>query len=148
MTRDSPSRRAWLFAITFGIVAYGIHKTGVILGWYYEFFWFQILTHFLSATAMALLLLMAGRQLRLSSTGLVAFVLVGSAIGALSWELIEYFDVVPWLIWWGIEDSLLDLTADAVGVAMVLLFHRLRFRLGGGTVTDSTVADPSLTSGD
>jgi len=126
MDLSTPTRSTWIAAALYGLGAYSIHKTGVILGWYYDFFWFQLLTHFLSATALALLLLLAGRTLGLSGRRLLTFVVVGAAVGALSWELVEYLKIFPWLIWWGPADSFIDLVFDALGVSTVLLLDRAR----------------------
>lgn len=121
MNPAKPSRNTWLFAISYGLGAYGIHKYGVIVGLYRSLFWFQMLTHFLSATALALLLVVAGRSLGLSARRLVGFVVIGCLLGAVGWEFVEYLELIPWLIWWGIEDSLLDLLMDGFGVSTVLL---------------------------
>ncbi|MFB6268122.1 MAG: hypothetical protein ABEI31_10715 [Halodesulfurarchaeum sp.] len=146
--RPRPTRRTWLLAISYGLFAYGIHKIGVILGYYRGFFWFQLLTHFLSASALALLLLLVGRTLSLSPSSLVVFVLAGSAVGAVGWEVVEYLGVVPWLIWWGPTDSLLDLTNDLIGIVVVLALHRVRGRTFRPTDSSSTPTAPSVTPGD
>lgn len=120
--------RAWLFAIAFGVFAYSFHKVGSILGFYPRFFWFQMVAHFLSAAAMAVLLVRFGLAVRVHGTRLVVFVVAFSIVGAVGWELVEYLELRSDLIWWGIEDSLLDLSMDALGVGLVLYFLRTRFR--------------------
>ena len=120
-----PRRHTWLVSVGFGGFAYSVHKVGSVLGFYQEFFWFQLLTHLLSSSAMALILLNGGHELGFHGRALVWFVVVLGAAGALSWELVEYLEIFPTLIWWGPEDSLLDLLMDALGVATML-------RLGAG----------------
>lgn len=132
--------RAWLFAIGLGVFAYTFHKIGSILGLYPRFFWFQMVAHFLSATAMALLLARFGLDSGLRGRVLWLFVVVFSIVGAVGWELVEYFELWPTLIWWGIEDSLLDLFMDALGVATILVFLKTRLR----PVIDPTLRTPSV----
>jgi hypothetical protein len=131
-----------MLALSYGLLAYAIHKVGVIMGFYYTFFWFQLLTHFLSSTALVLLLLVAGRTIGLEATGLVAFVVGAWLVGILSWELVEYLDLVPWLIWWGIGDFLVDLASDTVG--LVTVFLAVRVHGGVGPVEQDPV--PSISS--
>lgn len=137
-TRPSPA--TWLLTISYGLGAYSIHKTGVILGFYPAYFWFQLLTHFLSSTALVLLLLVAGRSLGLGSTSLLAFVLGGWILGVFTWELIEFLDLVPWLTWWGIEDFLVDLASNTVGLLTVLGSYRARNRFGKDVVPAEAAA--------
>ncbi|MFB6163589.1 MAG: hypothetical protein ABEJ31_00345 [Haloarculaceae archaeon] len=120
--------RAWLFAVAFGLFAYLFHKVGSAMGYYPRFFWFQMAAHFLSATAMALLLARAGLDGGLRGRALVAFVLGFSALGAVGWEVVEYLGVFPSLHWWGLDDSLLDLCMDTLGVATVLSLLGTRVR--------------------
>lgn len=120
--------RAWLFAIGFGAFAYSFHKVGAALGYYPRFFWFQMLAHLLSAAAMALLLARFGLDSGLVGSRLVAFVVAFSLVGAVGWEVTEYLNLWPNLNWWGIEDSLLDLAMDALGVGTVLVLLRTRLR--------------------
>lgn len=120
--------RAWLFAVGFGLFAYAFHSVGARLGYYPRFFWFQMVAHVLSAAAMALLLARFGLDAGLRDRRLVGFVVGFSVVGAVGWELAEYFKLTPGLHWWGIEDSLLDLAMDAIGVAVVLLSLRTRLR--------------------
>lgn len=115
-----PRRQTWLVSVGFGVFAYSFHKVGSLAGFYQEFFWFQLLTHLLSSSAMALILLNSGHALGFQGRALVWFVVVLGATGAMSWELVEYLEIFPTLIWWGPEDSLLDLLMDAIGVAAVL----------------------------
>lgn len=133
-----------MLAISYGLLAYAIHKVGVIMGFYQSFFWFQLLTHFLSSTALVLLLLLAGRTLGLDGTGLVAFVIGAWLVGILTWELVEYLDLVPWLIWWGIEDFLVDLASDTVGLLTVFVAVRVH----GGSAPSDTGPAPASSRGD
>ena len=132
--------RAWLFAVGFGVFAYSFHKLGSILGYYPRFFWFQMVAHFLSAMAMALLLARFGLDSGLRGQSLIVFVVGFSIVGAVGWELVEYLELRSDLIWWGIEDSLLDLTMDAIGIAFVLFLLRTRLR----PVIDPTKETPSV----
>lgn len=120
--------RAWLFAVGFGAFAYAFHKVGARLGFYPRFFWFQMVAHFLSTAAMALLLARFGLDVGLRDARFVWFVVGFPAVGALGWELAEYLELVPGLNWWGLDDSLLDLAMDTLGVAFVLTSLRTRLR--------------------
>lgn len=124
MSPSPPSPRAWSIAVGYAGFAYALHKVGASLGYYPRFGWFQVVTHFVSASALALLLVRAGQTASLSPTGLLVFVVVGATVGALAWELVEYLGLYPGLHWWGVDDSLLDLTVDAVGVTVALVRHR------------------------
>lgn len=132
--------RAWLFAVAFGLFAWAFHRVGAVSGYYPRFFWYQMVAHFLSAAAMALLLARFGLDVGLRGRVLVAFVVGFSVVGAVGWEVAEFLAVIPGLHWWGIDDSLLDLAMDAVGVAVVLLSLRTRLR----PVVDPTVPTPGL----
>ena len=132
--------RAWLFALGLGVFAYAFHKVGSVLGLYPRFFWFQMAAHFLSATAMALLLARFGLDTGLRGRALWLFVIGFSIAGAVGWELVEYFELWPTLIWWGIQDSLLDLLMDALGVLTILVLLKTRLR----PVIDPTLPTPSV----
>jgi hypothetical protein len=97
-----------------------------------------MVTHFVSASALALVLLRAGQAVGLSGSDLLALTVVGVAAGAVCWELIEYLDLIPWLHWWGLDDSLLDMTMNTVGLAVVLARHRTALR------DRPTVLDPDM----
>ena len=130
--------RAWLFAVAFGCFAYSFHKIGARLGYYPRFFWFQMAAHFFSASAMALLLARAGLDMGLRRRPLVGFVIAFSLVGAVGWEYLEYIKFFKALHWWGIEDSLLDLGMDALGVGTILALLGTRIR----PVIDPTVETP------
>jgi hypothetical protein len=120
--------RGWIWVLSFGLFAYLFHKIGSVSGFYPRFFWFQMLTHYFSASAMALLLARVGLDAELRDRTLVVFVVGFSLVGAGGWELLEYYRVVPSLHWHGIEDSALDLVMDGAGVGTVLFLLRTRFR--------------------
>lgn len=136
MPPSTPSTRDWGVAVGYAAFAYGLHKIGAILLFYQRFFWFQMVTHFVSASALALVLLRAGQAVGLSGSDLLTLTVVGVAAGAVCWELIEYLDLIPWLHWWGLDDSLLDMTMNTVGLATVLARHRTALR------DPPTVLDP------
>lgn len=121
-----PRSRAWLLSIAYGVFAYALHKTGAHLGYYPRFWWFQMVTHFVSASALALLLYQAGQTLSLEGGTLVGVVIVLSLLGAVGWELVEYLGVFPDLHWWGPADSLLDMTMNVVGIGSVITVIRAR----------------------
>ncbi len=115
-----PRNHPWVWTVGFAGFAYGFHKTGSFLGYYQEFFWFQMLAHLISSTALTLLLRNVGVGLGLQGTPLVFMVVGLAAIGAVGWEVIEYLGIFPDLIWWGLGDSLLDLIMDTAGIATIL----------------------------
>lgn len=115
------SPRAWLFAIAFAAFAYGFHAVGNATGLYTRYWWFQIAAHYVSASALALLVARVGLALGLPWRRLVPFVVVVAGAGAVSWEVVEYLGLFENLHFWGVDDSLLDLAADAVGFATVLV---------------------------
>lgn len=143
MPPDRPSLLAWSVAVTYAVGAYAVHRKGVMLGLYPRFFWFQLVTHFLSASAMAVVLVALGRTIRLPSGRLVAFVLACSAFGAVGWELVEYLGIFPRLHWWGVDDSSMDLVVDGVGVGAVLVVERIRRGRFGPTREPTPVGEAS-----
>lgn len=130
--------RAWLAAIGYALFAYGFHTVGNQLGFYVQYWWFQIAAHYVSASAVALVLARTGLDMGLRGRRLVAFVVGFSFLGAIGWEVVEYLAIFENLHFWGIEDSLMDLAADAVGVASVLALLGTRLR----PVIDPTVETP------
>lgn len=115
-----PRSHPWVWSLGFAGFAYGFHKTGSILGYYQELFWFQLLAHLVSSMALTLLLRNLGVGLGLQGRPLVYTVVGLAVIGSVGWEVVEYLGIFPDLIWWGLGDSLLDLTMDSVGIAAVL----------------------------
>lgn len=133
--------RAWLWAAAFGLFAYVFHTVGSAMGYYPRFFWFQMVAHYLSASAMALLLARAGLDSGLRGRGLVGFVVGFSLVGAVGWEVVEYLGIFPSLHWWSVQDSLLDLVMDGFGVATIIALLGTRIR----PVVDPTQETPTPT---
>ncbi|MFB6156062.1 MAG: hypothetical protein ABEJ22_09210 [Haloferacaceae archaeon] len=129
----SARRRLWVVAALWGAAAYVFHAIGNANGLYLQYWWFQIVAHVWSATALAGLLSVAGLTVELRGRHLVAFVVVSTTAGALGWELVEYLGVFPNLLFHGLGDSLLDLTADAVGLGAVLRLLGRRESVGRGS---------------
>lgn len=129
-------RRGWLLALLWGLVAYGVHKIGAVTGLYLRYGWFQNVTHACSASAMAALLAVVGLSLGYRGRRLVAVVVVGSLLGAVGWELVEYFGVLDaygiWLHFHSVEDAAVDMGANAVGVgATIAALRTVEGRDGG-----------------
>lgn len=131
--------RAWLFAISYGLFAYVFHQIGAESLWYPRFFWYQLVAHFLSASGVALLLARFGISAGLDGRRLLVFVVAFSLAGAIGWEVTEYLGIWRGLHWWGIDDSLLDLSMDLLGIGTVLFVFRTRFR----AVLDPSMETPS-----
>lgn len=132
--------RSWFYVLAFAAFAYAFHKVGATLGFYSRFPWFQIAAHYFSATGLALVVARVGLDVGLRGRRLAGFVVVLAALGAVGWEVVEYLAVFPWLHFWGIDDMLIDLVADALGVATVLVLLRTRLR----PVVDPAAETPSL----
>ncbi|MFB6155976.1 MAG: hypothetical protein ABEJ22_08775 [Haloferacaceae archaeon] len=120
--------RAWLFALAYALFAYTFHSVGNATGLYVRYWWFQLLTHYISASAVALLVARVGLGIGLRGTRLAAFVVAFAGAGAVGWEVVEYLGLFANLHFWGFDDSAVDLLADAVGIATVLLLLRTRVR--------------------
>lgn len=56
MPPDRPSLLAWTVAVTYALGAYAVHLKGVMLELDPRFFWYHLVTHFRSASAMAAVL--------------------------------------------------------------------------------------------
>jgi hypothetical protein len=114
----------WQAVALWGIAAFLVHAIGNETHLYFRFGWFQNLTHAWSASAMAALLAVAGSSRGLRGRRLVLFVLVGSAVGALTWEAVEYVGLldpfgVP-LHFHDVNDMLVDMASNSVGVSVTL----------------------------
>lgn len=125
-----PELRLWIAAAGF------LHQLGM-LGWYDTVWWWDHLTHTVSAAFLASLaytnLWVVDRQLpevSLSLAYVVAFtVLFTLAVGVL-WELIELaarvvgdaIDRPPVLEHYGLRDTALDMVFNAVGATLVVAF--------------------------
>lgn len=129
--------RLWAPAVAWGVAAWALHRIGAANGLYITFGWFQNLTHAASASAMALLLAVAAFHLGYRGRGLVAFVVVFSLVGAVSWEIVEYFGLLDaygiWLHFHSFHDAAIDMSANAVGVTATLLVLWTRTGLDGPT---------------
>jgi hypothetical protein len=127
--------RGWTVAVLWGLGAYGIHKLGAVTGLYLQYGWYQNLTHACSASAMAALLAVAGLSLGYRGRRLAGFVVVASLLGAVGWEVLEFFSVLDaygiWLHFHGFHDAAVDMGANAVGVAATLGVLRTVGRPGG-----------------
>ena len=147
MVRNSGSVdvRAWVPGLVWGVLAYGVHKVGVINGYYLEYGWFQNLTHACSASALAALVAIVGLHLGYRGRRLVAFVVVGSALGAVGWEVIEYFGVLDpygiYFIFHDFHDAAIDMVSNSVGVAATLLVLWYTTGLDPDGYSFSTTAD-------
>lgn len=125
-TLPRPTRfGAWVPALAWGVVAYVVHAVGNDVGWYLQFGWYQNLTHGLSASAMAVILAVAGLRRGYRGARLVAFVVALSAALALCWEAVEYFGLLdPYgvsLHFHDFNDAMVDMAANAVGVSLALV---------------------------
>jgi hypothetical protein len=142
MSPPTPStrRRLWAVALVWGLAAYTFHAIGNANGLYVRHWWFQIVAHYWSATALAGLLALTGLSGGLRGRRLAAFVVALTVAGALSWEVVEYLGVFPHLHFHGLGDSLVDVTADAVGLWTVLALLRRRDRSTRGGDASATPA--------
>lgn len=59
-----PRRDAWTAAVVWGVAAYLVHAVGNHTGLYFEYGWYQNLTHACSASAMAALVAGGDRERR------------------------------------------------------------------------------------
>ncbi|MFB6163588.1 MAG: hypothetical protein ABEJ31_00340 [Haloarculaceae archaeon] len=112
-------------AVSWGVFAWALHRTGAAAGWYLRYGWFQNLTHACSASALAALLAVAPLWLGYDGRRLAVFVVAGAAVGALGWEVVEYLGLLDpygiWLQFHSVHDAAVDMTANAVGVTGTLL---------------------------
>lgn len=108
-----------------------LHPFSMFLGLYPEFWWWDVLAHFVSGTLLAAGLYLVLRGLggalgtRATAGGLVhAVALLGVLSGAIAWEVYEVF--APWLTIYGQVDIVKDIVVGVVGWAAVAgLQHRL-----------------------
>jgi hypothetical protein len=120
--------RAWLFALSYALFAYAFHSYGNATGLYVRYWWFQLAAHYVSASAVALLVARVGLDVGLRGRSLVGFVVFFATAAAVGWEFVEYLGLFENLHFWGIEDSAVDLLADAAGIGTVLVLLRTRIR--------------------
>lgn len=128
-SRNAGWDRSWGVVILWALFAFSFHSAGNVNGMYERYWWFQVIAHYWSASALAALFARAGLSLGYRGWRLVAFVVGFSAVGALGWELVEYLKLFENLHFHGFDDSAIDLVADSVGVTTVLayLWHKTRF---------------------
>jgi hypothetical protein len=113
-------------AALWGVAAYAFHAVGNANGLYLKHWWFQIVAHYWSATAVAGLLAVAGLSLDLRGRRLAAFVVGLTAVGAFGWELVEFLGVFEHLNFHGFGDFLVDTASNTAGLATVLALLRRR----------------------
>jgi hypothetical protein len=112
MTRHA-SRYATLLLLS-ALIAY-VHTRGVERGWYWEYPWLDLPTHFLGGLLIGLMARWGSERLRghqISFTATIAFVIV---VG-IAWEAFELalgLIEVSWKVY--ITDTLLDLALDSAG---------------------------------
>jgi hypothetical protein len=128
------------------VVALLVHTVGNETGLYFQFGWYQNLTHAWSASALAGLLAVAGLRLDLRGFRLVAFVIALATVGALTWELVEYVGLldplgVP-LHFHDVNDAMVDMVSNAVGVSATLGFVWARTGLEPPRASISDEPDP------
>ncbi|MFB6267224.1 MAG: hypothetical protein ABEI31_06165 [Halodesulfurarchaeum sp.] len=137
-------RHAWGKSILWGIFAYSLHKYGALVGWYVTIPWFQNLTHAISASAVALLLWMAGLALGYRGRNRLVFAGVLTIVAAIQWEFIEYLGVLDqygvYLQFHGFDDAAVDMVSNLVGLgAALFVLHRIT----GQGRSDATRFGPS-----
>lgn len=113
-----------------------LHTVGMV-GLYERLWWWDHLTHALSATIVAGVGYVTARALDDHSTAvtfpsefLVVYVVIFTMAAGVLWEVLEFgaravaiaIDARPVLILYGLEDTLLDLVFDAVGATVLALF--------------------------
>jgi len=131
--------------ILFGIIAVitPLHYCGVIFGWYYAVFWFDILMHIIGGIFIGALFVYLFRVRRnfLKTESVLTFIILGAGftvlVGVL-WEFYEFFmDVVIFKQYSLLNtpgeihfDTLKDLFNDIVGGAIAVSFfgNFTRFR--------------------
>jgi hypothetical protein len=112
-----------------------LHTLGATSGLYLTYGWFQNLTHAASASALAGLVAVIGITFSYRQGTLLAFVIGATAAGAIGWEVVEYFGLLDaygvWLHFHSVQDMLVDMSANAVGVtaALIVLYVRGAFDL-------------------
>jgi hypothetical protein len=123
----------WTAAALWGIAAFLVHAIGNETHLYFQFGWFQNVTHAWSASALAGLLAVVGTSRGLRGRRLVTFVLAGTAMAAVAWEAVEYVGLldpfgVP-LHFHDVNDMLVDMASNSVGVSVTLgvLWQTTRF---------------------
>ena len=121
------------FVVTLAVL---LHALGMV-GLYEEVWWYDHLTHTLSAMLVAAVGYATTRAIDLHSDAvsfpprfLSLFLLLFTLALGVLWEVLEFLarlgaaaiDVEPVLIQYGLEDTILDLVFDTVGAVLVALF--------------------------
>ncbi|WP_336000136.1 hypothetical protein [Halorientalis halophila] len=118
--------------VTIWIAAAGVLHSLGMLGLYESVWWWDHLTHTVSAALVAALVYAALVVTLAASTPAIAVLTVGyTLIVGVFWELIELvardvaerYDVEPVLVHYGWRDTALDLVFDAVGALLVVGFN-------------------------
>lgn len=130
-----------------------LHAVGM-LGLYDDVWWWDHLTHTLSATVVAAAGYAGARALDRHSPALAlprefmaAFVLLLTLALGVAWEVLEFaargladaLGMEPVLVQYGLEDTVMDLVFDAVGALLVAAFATQR--LGGLVDAASALLD-------
>jgi hypothetical protein len=130
------------FAVTLAVL---LHALGM-MGLYEEIWWYDHLTHTLSAALVAAVGYATTRAIDLHSDAvsfpphfLSLFLLLFTLALGVLWEVLEFLarlgaaaiDVEAVLVQYGLEDTILDLVFDTVGAVLVALFGTPRL---SGTV--------------
>jgi len=140
----SPKLTLWITLAVF------LHTLGMF-GGYAHVWWWDHLTHTLSASVVAAVGYAAARALDAHSDGLrfterflfVFTVLFTIALGVF-WEVLEFamrelatlFDREPVLIQYGLEDTIVDLLFDVVGAILVAIFGTRELSELAGALTE------------
>lgn len=115
----------WIPGLAWAAFAYGFHKVGARVGWYLAFPWFQNLTHAASASGVAILVGLYGLHRGYRGRRLVLLVVGLTALGAVGWEVVEYFGFMDrfgyHLMFHDFEDAAVDMVSNAVGTTAALL---------------------------
>lgn len=119
---------AWLQGLLWGAFVYGVHKYGVLAGFYLTYSWFQMITHAASASGLTVILGLVGLELGYRRRRLLVFVVVVTGPVATGWEVIEYLGLLDgygvYLYFHGLTDAAVDMFSNAVGTAVGLAILR------------------------
>ena len=135
-----------LFKEMFGVlvlIAF-LHITGMNYFWYWKFFWFDILTHFLGGLWVGLAVLWLGNYLledwKLNKRQTMFFVLCAVVFIGISWEVFEYVNgitVANKKGYW--SDTYLDIIMDLIGGVLAGLYGWRMLKKTEVVLTDNTI---------
>jgi hypothetical protein len=140
----SPKLTLWITLAVF------LHTLGMF-GGYTHVWWWDHLTHTLSASVVAAVGYAAARALDAHSDGirfterfLVVFTLLFTIALGVFWEVLEFamrelatlLDLEPVLVQYGLEDTIVDLLFDIVGALLVALFGTRELSGLAGALTE------------